>query len=143
MPDQSPKQLLFNFPTRPEFNFSNFVTSRGSSFAFDSAQNFCAPNNSQYHSLFIFGQKNLGKTHLLISIGNLDQSDLNKVSALFKKNLGDIDLLISNCLNEVSDYETIIILTSCGSLSRNELKDFSENLTLQSKNVYGLLLFKS
>ena len=71
MPDQSPKQLLLNFPSRPEFNFSNFVISQGSRFAFDSARKFCTPNYSSYHSLFIFGQENLGKTHLLISIGNL------------------------------------------------------------------------
>ena len=71
MPDQFSKQLLLNFPTRPEFNFSNFVISQGSRFAIDSAQNFCAPNQTPYHSLFIFGQENIGKTHLLISIGNL------------------------------------------------------------------------
>ena len=71
MPDQSSKQLLLNFPTHPEFNFSNFVISQGSRFAFDSAKNFCAPNHASYHSLFIFGQENIGKTHLLISIGNL------------------------------------------------------------------------
>ena len=71
MPDQSPKQLLLNLPGRPEFNFSNFVISQGSRFAFDSAKKFCTPNEASYHSLFIFGQENLGKTHLLISIGNL------------------------------------------------------------------------
>ena len=71
MPDQPSKQLLLNFPKRPEFNFSNFVISQGSRFAFDSAKKFCAPNQALYHSLFIFGQENLGKTHLLISIGNL------------------------------------------------------------------------
>lgn len=71
MPDQSPKQLLFNFPARPEFNFSNFVVSQGSRFAFDSARNFCTQNQTLYHSLFLFGQENLGKTHLLLSIGNL------------------------------------------------------------------------
>ena len=71
MPDQSSNQLLLNFPTRREFNFSNFVISQGSRFAFDSAKNFCTPNQVSYHSLFIFGQENIGKTHLLISIGNL------------------------------------------------------------------------
>ncbi len=71
MPDQSPKQLLLNFPARPEFNFSNFVISQGSRFAFDTARNFCNPSETLYHSLFLFGQENLGKTHLLLSIGNL------------------------------------------------------------------------
>ncbi len=69
MPDHS--QLLLNFPTRPEFDFSNFVISDGSRFAFDAARNFCSPSETPYQSLFLFGQKNLGKTHLLLSIGNL------------------------------------------------------------------------
>ncbi len=71
MPDQPQKQLLLNFPTRLDFNFSNFAISKGSRFAFDSAKKFCTPNQTPYHSLFIFGQENIGKTHLLISIGNL------------------------------------------------------------------------
>lgn len=69
MPDHS--QLLLNFPARPEFNFSNFVISEGSRFAFDTARNFCSQSEVSYSSLFLFGQKNLGKTHLLLSIGNL------------------------------------------------------------------------
>ncbi|MFT4578720.1 MAG: chromosomal replication initiator protein [Nitrospinales bacterium] len=69
MPDHS--QLLLNFPTRPEFNFSNFVLSDGSRIAFDAARNFCSQSETPYQSLFLFGQKNLGKTHLLLSIGNL------------------------------------------------------------------------
>lgn len=69
MPDHS--QLLLNFPTRPEFDFSNFVISDGSSFAFEAAKNFCSQSEAPYQSLFIFGEKNLGKTHLLLSIGNL------------------------------------------------------------------------
>ena len=71
MPDQFPKQLLLNFPAHPEFNFSNFVISQGSRFAFEAAKNFCAQSQTLYHSLFLFGQENLGKTHLLLSIGNL------------------------------------------------------------------------
>jgi len=70
MPDQSSKQLLLNFPAHPEFNFSNFVVSIGSRLAFDAAMNFCSEDHALYQSLFIFGQKNLGKTHLLLSIGN-------------------------------------------------------------------------
>ena len=71
MPDQFPKQLLLNFPAHPEFNFSNFVISQGSRFAFEAAKNFCAQSETLFHSLFLFGPENLGKTHLLLSIGNL------------------------------------------------------------------------
>ena len=69
MPEQS--QLLLNFPACPEFDFSNFVISDGSRFAFDAAKHFCSKGETQYQSLFLFGERNLGKTHLLLSIGNL------------------------------------------------------------------------
>jgi chromosomal replication initiator protein len=76
MPEQS--QLLLNFPTRPEFDFSNFVVSDGSRFAFDAARNFCSLSKVPYQSLFLFGHKNLGKTHLLLSIGNLASEKGNR-----------------------------------------------------------------
>ena len=49
MPEQS--QLILNFPAYPEFDFSNFVISDGSRFAFDAAKNFCSPNEAPYQSL--------------------------------------------------------------------------------------------
>lgn len=81
MPDHS--QLLLNFPTHPKFDFSNFVISEGSRFAFDAAINFCSKNETPYQSLFIFGEKNLGKTHLLLSMGNLAAE--NGVRAIYIK----------------------------------------------------------
>ena len=64
------KQLLLNFPSHPEYDFSNFVVSEGSRIAFETAKEFCSENPATYQALYIFGQKNLGKTHLLLSIGN-------------------------------------------------------------------------
>ena len=81
MPNHS--QLLLNFPTRPEFNFSNFVMSDGSRFAFEAAKIFCSQTETHYQSLFLFGDKNLGKTHLLLSIGNLAAE--NSTRALYIK----------------------------------------------------------
>jgi chromosomal replication initiator protein len=70
MIDISSQQLLLNFPSYPEFNFSNFVVSEGSRIAFETAKEFCTVNPAPYQALYLFGQKNLGKTHLLMSIGN-------------------------------------------------------------------------
>jgi chromosomal replication initiator protein len=70
MIDQPGQQLLLNFPSHPEYHFSNFVVSDGSRFAFEAAEEFCSENPISYQALYLFGQKNLGKTHLLLSIGN-------------------------------------------------------------------------
>ncbi len=70
MTDKPGQQLILNFPSHPEHNFSNFVVSDGSHIAFETAKEFCSGNPIAFQVLYLFGQKNLGKTHLLLSIGN-------------------------------------------------------------------------
>lgn len=72
MPDpQHPaRQLVLEFPSRPEYLFSNFVVSDGSKVAFEAARQICTDAPSPFNTLYLFGGKNLGKTHLLISMGN-------------------------------------------------------------------------
>lgn len=70
MTDKPGQQLLLNFPSHPEYDFSNFVVSDGSRIAFETAKEFCSGNPVAFQALYLFGQKNLGKTHLLLSIGN-------------------------------------------------------------------------
>jgi chromosomal replication initiator protein len=70
MTDKPGRQLLLNFPSHPEYNFFNFVVSDGSRIAFEAAKKFCSGSQTPYHVLYLFGQKNLGKTHLLLSICN-------------------------------------------------------------------------
>ncbi len=67
---ESPRQLILNFPASPEYSFSNFIVSDSSRFAFDAAQNICSEKPVGYQTLYIAGGKGLGKTHLLIAIGN-------------------------------------------------------------------------
>jgi chromosomal replication initiator protein len=74
--DRLPHQLILNFPSQPEYSFSNFIVSDGSKIAFDAAHQFCS-DFSSFNTLFFFGGKNLGKTHLLLSIGNHSAS-MNK-----------------------------------------------------------------
>ena len=114
MPDQSSKQLLLNFPAHPEFNFSNFVVSIGSRLAFDAAMNFCSENHTLYQTIFILGQKNLGKTHLLLSIGNhvaekgakalyIQGTDfLNKVGASTQTQLMNVDYFLLDDIEELT-----------------------------------------
>ena len=72
MPEQKhqARQRILEFPARPEYSFSNFVVSKGSDVAFQAAREICADKPSPRNTLYLFGGKNLGKTHLLISIGN-------------------------------------------------------------------------
>ncbi|MCH8207855.1 MAG: ATP-binding protein [Nitrospinae bacterium] len=64
------RQLTLNFPAQPQYRFSNFVQFQGSRIAFEAANEICSGDPAPYNTLFISGEKGLGKTHLLISIGN-------------------------------------------------------------------------
>ena len=67
--DRLSHQLILDFPSQPEYSFSNFIVSDGSKIAFDAAHQFCS-DSSSFTTLYFFGGRNLGKTHLLLSIGN-------------------------------------------------------------------------
>jgi chromosomal replication initiator protein len=65
------EQLILEFPARPEHTFASFIVSEGSRFAFETAKSFASDiPGLKYSSLFIYATKNLGKSHLLHSIGN-------------------------------------------------------------------------
>ena len=70
MTEKTGQQLILNFPAHPEYSFSNFVVSEGSRIAFEAAKELSGKKPFFFQALYIFGQKNLGKTHLLLSIGN-------------------------------------------------------------------------
>lgn len=66
----SARQCIFHFPARPEYRFDNFIVSEGSRFAFACAREICSNKEIPYQSLYLSGDKGLGKTHLLMAIGN-------------------------------------------------------------------------
>ena len=68
--DTTPRQYIIHFPTLPEYRFSNFIESKGSHFAVNCVREFCSGNPVAYQSLYLSGDRGLGKTHLLMSIGN-------------------------------------------------------------------------
>jgi chromosomal replication initiator protein len=76
--DPLSRQFILDFPSQPEYSFSNFIVSDGSKIAFDAARQFCSESSS-FNTLYFFGSKNLGKTHLLLSIGNQSTSMNKKV----------------------------------------------------------------
>jgi chromosomal replication initiator protein len=68
--DSPPQQYIFHFPAHPVYRFSNFIVSRGSRFALACARELCSGDPVTYQSLYLSGASGLGKTHLLMSIGN-------------------------------------------------------------------------
>ena len=64
------RQLILDFPSRPEFKFSSFVKSEGSRFALQAARQISSSTDLPYNTLYLYGGRNLGKTHLLMAIGN-------------------------------------------------------------------------
>ena len=133
MPDQSSKQLLINFPARPEFNFSNFVISEGSRFSFDSAINFCSDSHTLYQSLFIFGQKNLGKTHLLLSIGN--QVAEKGAKALYMQGMDFLKKVGESIQTQLSDVDYFLL---------DDVEDLTSSKLAQEKlyHIYNTIIEK-
>ncbi|MEE9259172.1 MAG: DnaA/Hda family protein [Nitrospinaceae bacterium] len=64
------RQIILDFPSGPEYSFSNFIVSKGSRFAVNAAKQITSDESVPYNTLYLFGDKGLGKTHLLMSIGN-------------------------------------------------------------------------
>lgn len=95
------EQFILKFPACPEHTFASFIVSEGSQFAFETANAFAADDPGlQYSSLFIYGAKNFGKSHLLLSIGN-QTAQLNPAKkALYIHTSDFIKKVLSNDANE-------------------------------------------
>ena len=114
MTDKSAKQLLLNFPSHPEYGFSNFVVSDGSHIAFETAKEFCSRSQVAFQVLYIFGQKNLGKTHLLLSIGNLTAKNGSRAVFIegcdFANKMKDVESLEArNTLDQLLDVDFFLM----------------------------------
>jgi len=69
-PGRHHSQLILNFPAHPEYRFSNFIVSVGSEFACSTLRAMASDPSTPYQTLFLSGDMGLGKTHLLIALGN-------------------------------------------------------------------------
>jgi chromosomal replication initiator protein len=97
------------------------VVSKGSDVALQAAREICADKPSPCNTLYLFGGKNLGKTHLLISIGNeaatqgkkamyvngLDfvrktDENANGSTGQFLSILSDVDLFLLDAVDHIS-----------------------------------------
>lgn len=64
------KDAISTRPLKAEYTFSNFETGESNRFAFLSATKVAETPDSLYNPLYIFGDVGLGKTHLMMAIGN-------------------------------------------------------------------------
>ena len=51
--DPLSRQLILDFPSQPEYSFSNFIVSDGSKIAFDAARNFAVTPPLLTHYIFL------------------------------------------------------------------------------------------
>jgi len=106
------RQLVLNFPAQPKYSFSNFIVSEGSRFALSMAQSIC--DGGSFNTLYISGEKGLGKTHLLMSIGNhiAENSPDKKVLYLncgtFVKIIDDSDI-VEQAMNQVIEVDYFLL----------------------------------
>jgi len=106
------RQLVLNFPIQPKYDFSGFVVSEGSRFAFSMAQRICADRS--FNMLYLSGGKGLGKTHLLMSIGNYiagnfpDQKVLYLDGGNFVETMQDTDS-VEHALEQILDADYFLL----------------------------------
>ncbi|QPJ62697.1 MAG: ATP-binding protein [Candidatus Nitronauta litoralis] len=63
-------QFLFRFPAQAVYSFESFIETPPSSFALSAARDLIDNPEAPFQSLFIFGRRGAGKTHLLMAMGN-------------------------------------------------------------------------
>ena len=90
------RQSILNFPAGSEYDFSNFVVSPGSQFAVSLAREICSGAEVPYQTLFLTGAQGMGKTHLLIAIGNHIAQSLPEKNVLYVHCPDFIRLIESN-----------------------------------------------
>lgn len=77
------QQLIIDFNFEPEYNFDNFVKTTSTGLAYDAALLTARKPGSKCNPLVIFGEKGVGKTHLLRAIGNWSRSNSKGLRVLY------------------------------------------------------------
>lgn len=76
----------------------------------------------------------------IVPVGNIRQSALNKFCSALKQSLKSKHLLISKDLNMTRKCDVQILVASPGSITRNELKNLHDQLSLQNAPIAGWIL---
>lgn len=86
-----PRQLIFDFPVNPKFNFANFVVCPGNKAAYHFARQLAEGDGTE-NLLYIYGPAGSGKTHLLSALGNsyLSKTQLASIPSISCKNIDEL-----------------------------------------------------
>ena len=127
------EQQVFNFPPSTEYFFSNFINYEESDFAYQSARNICG-TDSISNTLYIHGNKGLGKTHLLKAIENQLKQDNPTKKVIYSK----CSQLIAIVEAEKKKSDNIIDhILNTDILLLDDLEDLKNNLNFQ-KTLYHI-----
>lgn len=81
--DKDILEVLRNSRIRPIFTFENFAVSGSNQMAHAAAQAVAESLGSAYNPLFIWGGVGVGKTHLMVSVGNFSLHKNSNLKVLF------------------------------------------------------------
>ena len=81
--DSNLENVLKKSRVRPNFNFENFAVSGSNQMAHAAAQAVSENLGSAYNPLFIWGGVGVGKTHLMVSVGNYSLKRDQNLKVLF------------------------------------------------------------
>ena len=109
------QQIVIDYEYRPEYNFSNFIQTGATKVAYQAALSVAKKRGGKYNPLYIYGENGVGKTHLLIAIGNEIRSSTNNAVIIYvnsKKILTDRERAISefDAVSLVKDYSDVDFL---------------------------------
>ncbi|MFI5241251.1 MAG: chromosomal replication initiator protein DnaA [Microgenomates group bacterium] len=82
-PDENFLEVLKKARVRPHFTFENFAVSSSNQMAHAAAEAVSRSLGSAYNPLFIWGGVGVGKTHLMVSVGNYALKQNSNIKVFF------------------------------------------------------------
>lgn len=77
------QQLILEYQFEPEYTFNNFVVTPSTEMAHNAALLVARGNDRKYNPFCIYGDKGVGKTHLLRAIGNEVRSKSKEIEIIY------------------------------------------------------------
>ncbi len=102
---QSNQQLIFDFNFEPAYTFKNFVKTASTEMAYNAAL-LIAQKNKKYNPFCIYGEKGVGKTHLMRAIGNEVKSTSKEESILYL----DSKSILSDQERSINEFDMVSLM---------------------------------
>ena len=76
----------------------------------------------------------------IFCLGNIKNDYLNTYTSLIKKNINKKNLIVSKNFVDTINCSSQVLITEIGEVSKNEIKIAQEQLSLQNKNLVGMIV---